>query len=69
MKWSNHNDVILNVYETNDLIVYFRKCRNFRYSIIIIISGIAVKQVNIHKFLALTVMNTLFWTQNADKII
>ena len=68
MKWSNDNDLILKVYETKDLIEDFRKCRNFKDSIIII-SGIAVKQVNIHKCLCLTVMNALFWTQNADKII
>ena len=33
------------------------------------INSSAVEQVNIHKCLGLTVMNTLSWTQNAVKII
>ena len=42
-------------------------CRNLKDSIII--NGSTVDQVNIPKFLDLTVMNTLSWTQNADLII
>ena len=67
MKWSNDNDLILNVYETKDLIEDCRKCRNLKDSIMI--NNSAVEQVNIYKFLGLTVMNTLSWTQIADKII
>ena len=33
------------------------------------INGSVVEQVNINNLLILTVMNKLYWTQNADKII
>ena len=65
--WSNDNNLILNVDKTTELSVDFTKCRNLKYSTII--NGSAVEQVNIYKFLGLTVMNTLSWTQNTDKII
>ena len=55
---------LFNVDKTKELIVYRRKCRHMINSIII--NGSVVEQVNIHKFLGLTVMNTLSWTQNAD---
>ena len=67
MKWSDDNNHILNVEKTKELIVDFRKCRYLKDSIII--NGSAVEQINTHKFHGLTVMNTLSWTQNADKII
>ena len=67
VKWSNDNNLILNVDKTKELIVDFRKCRHLKDSIII--NGSVVKQVNIQKFLGLTVMNTLSWTQNAVKVI
>ena len=56
MKWSNDINLILNVDKTTDL----------KESVIINFS--AVGQVNIHNFHGLTVVNTLPWTQNADKI-
>ena len=67
LKWSNDNNPILNVGKTKELSVDYRKCRNLKDSIII--NGSAVKQVDIHKFLGLTVMNTLSCIQNTDKII
>ena len=57
VNWSNDDNLTM--------IVDFRKSRHWKYSVII--NGSAVEQVNIHKFLGLTVMNTLSWTQNADK--
>ena len=66
MKWSNDNNLILNVDKTKKLIVDFRKCRNLIDSTV---NDSAVKQANLHKFLGLTVINTLSWTQNADKIV
>ena len=65
VKWSNDNNLILNVDKTIELIVDFRKCRHLKDSIII--NGSAVKQINIQKFVSLTVMDTSSWTQNADK--
>ena len=38
-------------------------------SIIIIINGSAVEQVNIHNFFGLTVMDTLSSTENDDEIV
>ena len=67
VKWNNDNNLILNVDKTKELIVDLRKCSNFKYSIII--NGSAVKQVNIHKCLGLSVMNTLTLTQNDQTII
>ena len=66
VKWNNDNNIILNVDKPGELIADFRKCRNYKDSRII--NGSAVEQANIHKFLSLTAMNTLSWTQNADKI-
>ena len=66
VKWSKDNNLILNVDKTKELIVDFSKYINLKYSIII--NSSAVEQVNIHKFLGLTVMNTLSWTLNDDKI-
>ena len=60
VKWSSYDNTILNADETNELMVDFRKCRNLKDPIII--NGFAVEQVNIHKFLGLTLMNTLSWT-------
>ena len=56
VKWSNDNKLILNVGKTKELIADFR-VQTLKDSIII--NGSAVKQVNINKFLGLTVMNTL----------
>ena len=67
VKWSNDNNLTLNVDETKELIVDFRKCRNLKDSIII--NGSAVEQVNINKKFGLAVMNTSSWTEIADKII
>ena len=61
VKWSNDNNLILNVDKTKELIADFRKCRNLKDSIIINCS--AVEHVNIHKFFGLNVMNTLSSTQ------
>ena len=65
MKWSKDNNFILNVDKTKELIVNFRKCKNVKDSMII--NGNYVENAIIHKFLSLTVMNTLSWTQKADK--
>ena len=67
VKWSNDNKLILNVNKTKEFIVDLRKCINLTDSIII--NGSAVEQISIKIFFGLTVLNTLSWTQNADKII
>ena len=67
VKWCSDNNLILNVDKTKVLIVDFRKSRNSKDSIII--NSSTIEPVNIHQFICLTVMNTLCWSQNADKII
>ena len=60
VKWSNDNNLILNVDKTKELSVDLRKCRNVKDSITI--NGSTVEQVNTYKFLGLIVMNTLCFT-------
>ena len=66
MKWIYDNNLILNVDKATELIVDIKISRNFKDPILI--SGSTAKQVTIYKFLGLTVMNSLSWNQNADKI-
>ena len=49
VKWSNDNNLILNVNKTKELIVDFRQCRNLKDSIII--NGSTVEQANIYKYI------------------
>ena len=58
----NDNNLILIVDRKNEFIVDFTKCKNSKASIIINCS--TVEQVNIYKFLCLTMMHTLSWPQN-----
>ena len=67
VNWSNDNNLVLNVDKTTKITVDSRKSRYSKDPMIII--GSAVKQVDTYKFVGLTVMNTLCWTQKADKII
>ena len=66
VKWSKDSNLILNVNKPY-VILDIRKCRNSKDSIII--NDSSLKQGNIYTFLGLNVINTLSWTQDADKIM
>ena len=67
VNWCGNNNLSLNVNQTKEIVIDFRKCKEEHAPVYI--NGQEVERVKSFKFLGVQITNNLSWSPHADTIV